>query len=225
MLEYLRGRVSECKLRLFGCAVCRRVWQLLTDKRSQKAVEVAERYADEEATVRQLRRAADAARQASFEAGDVLGDPRDPDAAEAACAAASDYADESALQASAFASRAAAYEAVPSYQKSLFTEAEQGERSSHCYLLRDLAGNPFRPLPRIEASVLTWKDGTAKRLAEDVYEQRVLPSGYLDPARLSVLADALEEAGCTDSEVLGHLRGPGSHVRGCWVLDWLLGKA
>ena len=44
-----------------------------------------------------------------------------------------------------------------------------------------------------------------------------------DFSRLPILADALEEAGCADADILGHLRGPGPHVRGCWVLDLLLG--
>jgi hypothetical protein len=49
-------------------------------------------------------------------------------------------------------------------------------------------------------------------------------AGRLDPTRLAVLADALEEAGCADAELLGHLRGPGLHVRGCWAVDSLLGR-
>jgi hypothetical protein len=64
-----------------------------------------------------------------------------------------------------------------------------------------------------------------KGLAEAAYEERVMPAGTLDPARLSILADALEDAGCTENELLGHLRGPGPHMRGCFVLDLLLGKS
>jgi hypothetical protein len=52
----------------------------------------------------------------------------------------------------------------------------------------------------------------------------MLPSSELDTARLTVLADALEEAGCGDGEMLGHLRSAGPHVRGCWALDLVLGK-
>jgi hypothetical protein len=63
-----------------------------------------------------------------------------------------------------------------------------------------------------------------KRLAEDAYEHRHLAEGTLGPARLSVLADALEEAGCTNADLLTHLRGPGPHVRGCWVVDLILGE-
>ena len=51
-----------------------------------------------------------------------------------------------------------------------------------------------------------------------------MPAGTLDNTRLAVLADALEEAGCTEADILGHLRGPGPHVRGCWVVDLILGK-
>jgi hypothetical protein len=54
-------------------------------------------------------------------------------------------------------------------------------------------------------------------LAQAIYEDRAFD-------RLPVLADALEDAGCTNSDLLGHLRGPGPHARGCWVLDLLLGK-
>jgi hypothetical protein len=63
------------------------------------------------------------------------------------------------------------------------------------------------------------------RLAQAAYEERHLPAGTLDDGRLAVLADALEEAGCTDTDIVGHLRGPGPHVRGCWPVDLCLGKS
>jgi hypothetical protein len=61
-------------------------------------------------------------------------------------------------------------------------------------------------------------------LAQSAYDYRIMPSGELDPARLAVLSDALEEAGCDDADILNHLRAAGPHVRGCWALDLLLGK-
>src|SRR5207245_2405199 len=67
------------------------------------------------------------------------------------------------------------------------------------------------------------QDGVVARLARAAYEERTLPAGLLDPARRGVLADALEENGCGDAQLLGHLRGPGPHVRGCFAVD-LLGK-
>ena len=94
----------------------------------------------------------------------------------------------------------------------------------HCLFLHDLYGIPFRPPPPLSPSVLQWNGGTVKGLAEEAYEHRLLPSGHLDPQRLAVLADALEETGCSDEAILSHLRGPGPHVRGCWVVDMILGR-
>jgi hypothetical protein len=90
--------------------------------------------------------------------------------------------------------------------------------------MRCIIANPFHPIT-ISPSVLTWNDGLVARLAQAAYEERHLPAGTLDNGRLAVLADALDEAGCTDADFLGHLRGPGPHVRGCWPLDLCLGKS
>ena len=73
--------------------------------------------------------------------------------------------------------------------------------------------------------LLAWNDAVVVRLAQSAYEERHLPAGTLDNGRLAVLADALEEAGCTDADILDHLRGPGPHVRGCWPVDLCLGKS
>jgi hypothetical protein len=90
-------------------------------------------------------------------------------------------------------------------------------------ILRDLFGNPFRPVTA-EPHWLTWNGGTISTLAQAVYGERQTPQGTLDNTRLAVLADALEEAGCTNADILDHCRQPGTHVRGCWVVDLLLGK-
>jgi hypothetical protein len=87
-------------------------------------------------------------------------------------------------------------------------------------LLRDLFGVPFRPATLDPA----WRTATVVSLAHAAYDDRQLPEGTLDPARLAVLADALEEAGA-DGPTLGHLRAPGPHVRGCFVIDLLLNRA
>jgi hypothetical protein len=93
-----------------------------------------------------------------------------------------------------------------------------------CLVMRDIFGNPFRPLPPLPPSVLGWHGGLVVQLALAAYEQRSLPAGTLEPDRLAVLADALEDAGCQDDEIVGHLRGPGPHVRGCNVIDLLTGR-
>lgn len=98
--------------------------------------------------------------------------------------------------------------------------AEQGRPMMA--ILRCVFGNPLRPLP---PSLLARNDGEVIKLARASYEERLMPSGHLDVARLAVLADALEDAGCTAPDLLNHLRGPSPHYRGCWVIDLLLGKA
>src|SRR5205823_4355778 len=87
-------------------------------------------------------------------------------------------------------------------------------------LLRDIFGNPFRSV----TPDLTWLMPSARALALAASAERDLPTGHLDPARLGVLSDALEEAGCTDEDILSHLRSPGPHVRGCWAVDLVLAK-
>src|SRR5262249_9170297 len=81
---------------------------------------------------------------------------------------------------------------------------------AQAYLLREVVGNPSRP-PPLDPAWLAWNGATVKRLAQEAYTERLLPSGHLDPARLAVLADALEDAGCDDAVLLEHLRGPGPH--------------
>lgn len=92
-------------------------------------------------------------------------------------------------------------------------------------LFRCVFGDPRRPLPSLPSSVLAWNDGCVVKLATATYEKRSLPGGTLDNSRLGVLADALEEAGCHDEDILAHLRGPGPHVRGCWPVDLVLAKS
>jgi hypothetical protein len=91
-------------------------------------------------------------------------------------------------------------------------------------LLADIFGNPFRPSPPLPPTVLAWSDRTIPRLAQAIYEDRKMPEGTLDTARLAILADALLDAGCEDEALIQHCREPGVHVRGCWAVDLLLGK-
>jgi hypothetical protein len=90
-------------------------------------------------------------------------------------------------------------------------------RSSIATLLHDIFLNPFHPTSALDPIWLTRSDGAAPRVARAIYNDRRFD-------RLPLLADALEDAGCTDAEPLGHLRSPGPHVRGCWAVDLVLGK-
>ena len=88
------------------------------------------------------------------------------------------------------------------------------EREAQASLLRCIIGPlPFRPVA-IASSCLS---PTVTKLAQTIYDERAFD-------RLPILADALEEAGCANADILSHCRLPGKHCRGCWVVDFLLGK-
>jgi hypothetical protein len=76
-------------------------------------------------------------------------------------------------------------------------------------------GNPFRPAV-VPPEWLAWNDGTVRKIADAIYDDKAF-------GQLPLLADALEDAGCDNAAMVGHLRGPGPHVRGCWVIDSLVG--
>jgi sugar phosphate isomerase/epimerase len=216
MLDFLGGSASERKLRLFATACCRAVWHLLPDKRSRRAVEVAERYADELAGERERATARTAA------LGPAAGRTRlvAPAAAWAAYWAASRNAAESTRSAAEAAAEAAAREAAhataaPADKAPAWDAAHAAALAGQARLLRDLF-NPFGPAAA-DPAWLAWRGGAVPQLARAIYEE-----GHFRD--LPVLADALEEAGCHDEVILSHCLRPGEHVRGCWVLDLLLGK-
>ena len=230
LLEGLHGGASDRKLRLFAAACCRRLWPLLTQGRSRRAVEVSERHADG--------LAADLELKAAYRPAAWLEDTAVPPwavqlAAEAAAAnAAYEEAADAAVRASLWAVDAtagAAADAVADPPGSLdaartgdrwfriFQAVKAAEKEAQCRLLRCLVGNPFRPV-RPHPFWLAWHGGTVVRLAEQVYHGR-------RTGDLPVLADALEEAGCADPDILAHCRSGAEHARGCWVVDLLLGKS
>jgi hypothetical protein len=230
MLEFLRGRASDRKLRLFACACHRRIWHLLGDDGDlRKAVDLIERCADD-LVGEQERGAVDQAEQALIGPADRGWEsiPWVERAAQLAIDLAT-WKERQAwedAQVATFRSRSAdpPAPATQHWAEAAFRQAVTAERGGQYPLLRDVFGPlPFRPVS-IDPAWLAWHGGAIKALAQSLYEERELPSGHLDAARLGVLADMLEEAGCCDAELLGHLRGPGPHVRGCFAVDLLLGK-
>jgi hypothetical protein len=206
MLDFLLNRSPEPgrrKLRLFACACARQLWRQVKHQRWREIVVTAERFAEGQAGRRQLEQAHRGAHwlsQAAYNAwlGRPTADDRqisvarilvaitEPDAAEAA--------------------RAVQYPAT--------SARGDGERTVQSALVRDIFGNPFRPLPA-PASWLA--DPTVLRLANVLYDEHRFED-------MPILGDAIEEAGCTDWRVLEHCRGSQPHARGCWLLDALLGK-
>jgi hypothetical protein len=224
MLALLRGsgKVSERKRRLFAIAVCRRIWHFLTDERSRRAVEVAELLADgriDRETRSATRRAASHAIARTWRmVRRTSGSRRDTfpptDAARVAT-----YVLDVRLTEATIAFLVARAVGAAAEEVALTSEAESEERKAQAALLRDIFGNPFRAQPTLAATVLAWDDGCIVKLASGIYQEQ-----DFSPERMGVLADALEEAGVTNEEVLGHLRGPGVHVRGCHVVDLLTGR-
>jgi hypothetical protein len=202
MLEFLRGKVSDRKLRLLGCAYCRGLWRQLKREASRQAVVVAELFADGEATDEQRI-------EAFKEAG---------------------YATEATRSRGerAYSIAVAAEEVVEDetcdgycgwYGLKSFLPKKKQKNTLTC-----IFGNPFRPSPPVPISVLAWSDRTIPRLAQGIYEERRMPERTLDNSRLAILADALLDAGCDDEALVQHCREPGPHVRGCWAVDLILGK-
>jgi hypothetical protein len=199
MLEFLRGKVRDRKLWLYAAAFFRRIQHglhcaeyrhILHESKAadklDRAIEVTERFADGEVS--------DEERAAAW--CDWISAQENPP---------TDWSKMRAVVGGA-AWDAAGVGCVASVL---------GDNQA-ATLLRDLFGNPFRPVTA-HPGWLAWEDGAVVKLAQAIYDERAFD-------RLPILADALEEAGCTNAEILAHCRETGAHVRGCWVVDLILGK-
>jgi hypothetical protein len=220
---FQRERVGDRKARLLAAACLRRLWDWPPVASRRWAVELLERQADGPVPAAEGLAAAAALREARLSTTDVMGGMY--------WQMSSDYSEEnqtdpwrtgwSSAEAMvvAAARRAQVSDGLPDGRPD--DKYRLPEERVLCGLLRCLLGNPFRTVALDPACA----SPTAVALAFVACEHRVLPGGTLDPARLAVLADALQDAGCADVELLNHCRGPGPHIRGCWALDLILGKA
>ena len=232
MLEFCESNASERKVRLFHVACCERVEHLFIDAQSHSALASARRYADGQPSNKEWQVASVRARAgwgaAIIRAGaarygeefermtrmmssgtDLLDELLGFDPATNAAAAVFTAVD---------APRQAGHERTARYASHAI-ELESGsdavgrERQLQSSLLRCIFGNPFRPVTFSP----TWRTSTAVALASQMYESREFSA-------MPILADALQDAGCDSADVLDHCRGDGPHVRGCWVVDLVLGK-
>jgi hypothetical protein len=212
LLDFVRQRATERQLRLFGCACCRRVWHLMTSRRSLEAVVAVERYVERLPGGGNLPAACAGARQASESfptekaalaaylltmQGTVPTWYRVRDAARLCVRAAID-AGGNLGQAGALPVR------------ELFSLL-RAERAAQANLVREVFGNPFR-VPAVEPAWLAWQGGLVARLAEAIHSDDRF-------AEVPVLGDALEEAGCPAGAILDHCRNGAPHYRGCWLVD------
>ena len=214
--DSLGDTIGDRKLRLFGCACVRGVWDYLPKNALCRAIETCERFADGLATAEELKAAEELADGTYQGIGNIIAD-HSAIAVGALCAPEPDFPMGTGSSAGIAAVAAEAWfnEEVPWHVA--HAQAEQ----AHPHLLRDILGNPFRPVRRDP----TYLTANVVNLAKALYEERELPSGRLDNTRLGILADVLEEAGCTNADILAHCRTPGPHVRGCWVVDLILGRS
>ncbi len=214
-----RPRLDDRKLWLLAVACCRRVWQLMTDERTRRMVEVVERWADGLASDEERAEAGAAAHQAWADTStSSWGLDEADDAAHRTLHATTTAGAELArgpdhYQPGMWASAVVGMVLIETARAVAPDYPNSPERLPQADLIRCLAGNPFRPTEFDPA----WRTATVMALAEAIYADRTWDL-------LPILADALEEAGCADPDVLAHCRGGGPHSRGCWVVDLLLGK-
>jgi|SRR5579883_147568 len=220
MLRSLRGEARDRKLRLFATACCRSIWHLLPNEAARTVVLVAERFADGLATEGQLGLAEEEFSFAELETGYS----HDTYVAAVAQGAVEQLARESDAT---FARRTR--RVVPNWSEQAYEAASgalhgatfsilgstqrQEQQVKLSGFLRDIFGNPFRPV----SVNLSWLTSEVRLLAEGIYQDRAFD-------RMPILADALQDAGCDNEDILTHCRQSGEHVRGCWVVDLLLGK-
>jgi hypothetical protein len=105
-----------------------------------------------------------------------------------------------------------------SHQLAQYLLGQIRDKVTRTCVLRDVSGNAFYPCLPLSPAIIAWNGGTVRRIAQAIYDDR----GF---DRMPVLAEALEEAGCTDPELLDHLRQPGPHSRGCWAINALIGRS
>jgi hypothetical protein len=208
MASLVCPRGTDRKLRLLACACCREFWHLLKDKRSQDALIIAEQYADGLATKSALNQAHKAAGWFRESTSDEPVTDPGHFAAIAVYWAAHEWMHRPVVQGVlSFVAQAEKWAGKRTRRR-----GEQGPSRS-ASLLGDIFGNPFRKVVLDTA----WRTPAAVALAQGMYDDRRFDD-------MPLLADALEEAGCTEEAILKHCREPGEHVRGCWVVDLILDK-
>jgi hypothetical protein len=195
-------RLSTRKVRLLCCAALRRVWHLLTVD-GKRSIEIAEHFADGRVDEQEL-----LAKQVSIYRGNWA-----DNGAHYAASSVQVFRSFARVALRCAIGAASQHAAYPNEARKF----ENLEREAQLRLIRDILHNPFRPV-LVDRAWLEWNDGTVRRIAQAIYDERAFD-------RMPILADALEDAGCDNADILNHCRSGGEHVRGCWVVDLLLGKS
>jgi hypothetical protein len=211
----LRDKPSGRKLRLFACACCRRVWPRLSDE-CKSFVEIAERHADGLASSEELATARSAARTRvpAWVYDSALDPPAEFLMSMGITAALSADSFDSALNAARLLGEAGSYKHGQLLFGTYFRvsrKMRKAEADAQAALIEEMFGSVKSTIDR------NWCSADVVGIAQSIYDERAFD-------RLPILADALEDAGCDNADILNHCRSGGEHVRGCWVVDLVLGK-
>jgi hypothetical protein len=211
LLDSVEEETTERKTRLFADACCRRIARFLAAERNRNVIEVSDLYADDLASEEQLTAALSEADAAVQDAGvrHALGRVGLTAAKTVIFLTPDLLVNDVIIGVIQTMVLTAGVTPPPEATR----EAYRTELEAHASLLRDIFGNHFR---RVTADP-SWLTSTVVALARGMYDSR-------DFTTMPILADALQDAGCDSADILGHCRGPGPHVRGCWVVDLVLGK-
>ena len=213
LLDYAAGFGSNRLVRLVGCACYRRILPMLHYAESRKALEYTELYADCLIEKEDLRAARQLAEQKWFQKKPDYKQLRNSRETSIDRAFSGVHFLASATDINSVLMQRMAI-AVRSAFRAEFSEVDV-QRSVYASLIRDIFGNPFRSIDFDPE----WQTDTAVGLAQTMYDTRNFRA-------MPILADALQDAGCEDAAILDHCRDENSlHVRGCWVVDLVLGKA
>jgi hypothetical protein len=218
MLEFIRGKVSDRKLMLFAVACCRHLWNDINHK-LQGVVEAAEMFADGKVDEQRLWEVFSKARQ-RVRSGSTPYNSGEYEIKSAVLATLRLGSDVPLETASRSLLIAAYWAGPPGYDRTSIEAryaAREEERARQTATVRCVFGHIFHG-DSIDPTRLRWHDGLLVSMARQMYDSS-------DFAGMPVLADALEDAGCTNQDILIHCRRAGEHVRGCWVVDLLLGKS
>jgi hypothetical protein len=214
MLHFLGNTLSLRKGRLLACACCRRVAPAANNP-DLTLNELSERYADGMATVEEINRVPDPTYSSSIRLGDCF-------------TVATRLAVHAAIRTNIYSACSYAVMVRRDHARSetgyannvercdAMLAATAAEATAQTELIRDIVGNPFHPVI-LKPAWLAWNDGTVPKIARAIYDERAFE-------QMPILADALEDASCDKADILAHCRSEGPHVRGCWVVDLILGK-
>jgi hypothetical protein len=220
MLEHLkrtrriqRTSGGQRKLRLYLCASFRQLWDYLPDPRTRAVIELAEELADAPINAERINEVEEAALEACLLPYQRI-----------------IYTQESEHFSITYLPTLVHLTLAPELWRATASAARQFDQLAignpavaalatpavRACLIREMIGNPFSPVVP-DVSWLEWHDGLVWKIARTIYNEYRFED-------LPILADALEDAGCTEGDLLDHCRSGGIHARGCWAVDLLLGK-